>query len=110
MTDEEVARHFPVMGWRMKCDNRTDLPKKQRVHEYVELGADARNSGTASGYIEGFVYACARCGTDKFSRTSQSDRQEFVRVNNEARARLERQTGISLPRWMTERDTHHDRN
>lgn len=79
MTDAEVAGHFPVRGWRMKCGNRTDLPKKQRVHEYVELGADQRNSGTAEGYIQGYVYACYRCGTDRFRKDKQHaphDRQE----------------------------------
>jgi hypothetical protein len=66
MTDSEIASHFPVQGWRMKCGLRTDLPKKERVHEYVKLGTEQRNSGTASGYIHGTVYACYRCGADRF--------------------------------------------
>jgi hypothetical protein len=52
----------------MKCGLQKDLPKKQRGHDYVELGLDQRNSGTASGYITGTVYACYRCGTDKFKK------------------------------------------
>jgi hypothetical protein len=72
MTDEEVSRHFPVMGWRMKCGLRTDLPKKQRVHQYVELGPDLRNTGTELGFIPGYVYACAQCGADKFKRDVQT--------------------------------------
>lgn len=67
MTDPEVEKHFPVMGWRMKCGLRTDLPKKERVHNYVELGRDVRN-GADRGFIEGTVFACARCGADKFKR------------------------------------------
>jgi hypothetical protein len=67
MTDEEVGSHFPVRGWRMKCGLRTDLPKKERIHQYVELGLDVRNYEDR-GAIEGIVSACARCGTDKFKR------------------------------------------
>jgi len=66
MTDAEVEKHFPVQGWRMKCGLRTDLPKKERVHDYVTLGPEQRNSGTARGYIHGTAYACARCGADRF--------------------------------------------
>ena len=68
MTDEQVFQLFPVMGWRMKCGLRTDLPKKQRVHAYVELGEEQRNTGSELGYVPGFVYACTRCGTDKFKK------------------------------------------
>lgn len=66
MTDAEVEKHFPVQGWRLKCGLRTDLPKKERVHDYASLGPEQRNSGTARGYIHGTVYACARCGMDRF--------------------------------------------
>ena len=66
MTDEQVALHFPVRGWRQKCGNRADLPKDKRVHDMVKLGTDVRN-GAELGFIHGQVSACARCGTDKFS-------------------------------------------
>ena len=72
MTDEEVSRHFPVMGWRMTCGLRTDLPKKQRVHLFAELGPEQRNTGTEAGYIPGYVYACVNCGHDRFKREIQS--------------------------------------
>lgn len=67
MDDATVMAHFPVQGWRLKCGLRTDLPKKQRVHHYVLLGRDVRN-GAERGFIEGNVFACARCGNDKFTR------------------------------------------
>lgn len=70
MTDDEVASHFPVMGWRMKCGLRTDLPKKARVHEYVSLGIDVRNY-EERGTVHGEVFACARCGADKFKRNRE---------------------------------------
>lgn len=62
----DVAAGQLVPGWRLKCGNRTDLPKKARVHAYQHLGTDLRNTGTAAGYVHGEVYACTRCGTDKF--------------------------------------------
>lgn len=68
MTDAEVEKHFPVGGWRTKCGNRTWVPKKERVHDYVLLGnSEIRNSGTARGFIFGHQFACAKCGADKFS-------------------------------------------
>lgn len=69
LTDSEVAALFPLQGWRTKCGNRTWLPKKERVHEFAELGADVRNCGTADGYVPVTVYACVKCGTDKMKRT-----------------------------------------
>ena len=66
MTDEQVAAHFPVFGWTLKCGNRLDLPKKDRVHDYVKLGAEQRNTGTSHGYMHGTLYACYRCGMDRF--------------------------------------------
>lgn len=66
MTDEELIAHFPVQGWRMKCGLRTDLPKKDRIHDYVRFGSEQQNSGTAAGYIHGTVYACYKCGMHRF--------------------------------------------
>lgn len=70
LTDEQVIAHFPVQGWRLKCGLRTDLPKKERVHDYVELGPEMRN-GADRGFINGTVYACYRCGMDKFKRNRE---------------------------------------
>jgi hypothetical protein len=67
MTDAEVFKIFPVPGWTTKCGLRTWLPKKERIHNYVELGRDVRN-GADRGFIEGTVYACQVCGMDKFKR------------------------------------------
>lgn len=66
MTDAEVEKHFPVQGWRMKCGLRTDLPKKERIHDYVKLGPEQQNSGTSAGYFHGTVYACFKCGMHRF--------------------------------------------
>lgn len=66
LTDEQVIEHFPVKGWTTKCGLRTWLPKKERIHDYVSLGTEQRNSGTARGYIYGQLYACYLCGWDRF--------------------------------------------
>lgn len=66
MTDSEVTAHFPVQGWRQKCGLRTDLPKKQRVHDYVKFGIEQRNTGTSHGYMHGNLRVCFRCGMDDF--------------------------------------------
>ena len=67
MTDEEVFKHFPVMGWRMKCGLRLDLPKKERRHLYESFGRDLRNKDV-HGYVECEVRVCTRCGHDDAKR------------------------------------------
>jgi hypothetical protein len=75
--DGYTSRWFPlpppVLGkndigvtqtWRdFLCGNRKDLPKKQRVHDYVSLGVDIKNRGE-KGICEVIVFACSRCGRD----------------------------------------------
>jgi hypothetical protein len=68
LTDDQVTGLFPVQGWRMKCRLRDDLPKKERVHKFVLRGCEQRNSGTDLGYIYGWVFACVRCGHDRFKK------------------------------------------
>jgi hypothetical protein len=55
---------FPVPGDAVKCGLRKDLPKRERVHHYVELGQDVRHSGDG-GVRMTRVRACIRCGADK---------------------------------------------
>lgn len=62
--DAEVISLFPVSGDRVKCGLRTDLPKKERRHDWADLGTDTRNRG-AAGFADCEVRACRRCGTDK---------------------------------------------
>jgi hypothetical protein len=61
----DIANGDLPPGDTVKCGNRTDLPKKQRVHQYQSLGIDVRN-GAAKGFLEGEVLACTACGMDKF--------------------------------------------
>lgn len=63
-TDDDATMLFPVPGGRVKCGNRTDLPKKQRRHDWVTLGPDVRNRGSR-GFEEVEIRACRECGTDK---------------------------------------------
>lgn len=55
-------------GRSIRCGNRTDLPKKDRQHIYVHLGTEIRNTGTSAGYLYGELYACRRCGADRFRK------------------------------------------
>jgi hypothetical protein len=60
-----------IDGNTVTCGNRTDLPKKQRVHTWVALGRDVRN-GATRGFIEGIVSVCDQCGRDKFNRIKET--------------------------------------
>lgn len=62
-------------GDAIKCGNRTDLFRKQRVHQWQELGEDIRN-GFARGFVTGIVSACSRCGLDKFERYTDGTRPQ----------------------------------
>jgi hypothetical protein len=55
---------FPVDGHIVRCGNRKDLPKKQRIHDYVSMGIDTRNLGEI-GFRDVDIFACAICGADK---------------------------------------------
>lgn len=61
----DIANGDLAPGNSIKCGNRTDIPKKLRVHDYQFLGEDMRN-GAAAGFIHGNVSACRKCGMDKF--------------------------------------------
>jgi hypothetical protein len=63
-TDDEVAAALPVPGGRVKCGLRTDLPTKQRRHDWISLGNDTRNRGS-HGFLDCEILACRQCGTDK---------------------------------------------
>jgi hypothetical protein len=58
------AALLPVDPAVVKCGLRKDLPKRERVHQYAELGTDVRLSGDG-GVRETRVRVCVRCGTDK---------------------------------------------
>lgn len=74
----DVAAGVLVPGETVKCGNRLDLPKRQRVHEYAELGPDTRNCDVL-GYQDGTVYACSQCGADKFRRNRDLSRLDEPR-------------------------------
>jgi hypothetical protein len=54
-------------GDAITCGNRLYLPRKQRRHLEQNLGPDTRN-GFARGFVTGEVFACQRCGRDRFVR------------------------------------------
>lgn len=66
MTFDIAAGELPP-GDAVKCGNRRDLPKKQRRHDWQQLGPDVRhvNSGELE---EVLVRACGRCGADDYHR------------------------------------------
>jgi hypothetical protein len=61
---ERLWELFPVDPSAVKCGLRTDLPKRERVHWYAELGQDVRHAGDG-GLRMTRVRACVRCGADK---------------------------------------------
>lgn len=61
--DGYTASWFPIADAPVTCGLRTDLPRKQRVHDYVSLGKDTKNAGEA-GICEVIVFACSVCGRD----------------------------------------------
>lgn len=62
----DIAHGELPPGDTLRCGNRRDLPKKQRVHHWQDLGPDGRNYN--GGYTEGTVRACQACGADQFRR------------------------------------------
>jgi hypothetical protein len=56
---------FPLAAPEKKCGLRTDLPKKERRHLWVELGTDVRHVDKPEPAREMRIRACRRCGTDK---------------------------------------------
>lgn len=63
----DIASGDLAPGNAIRCGNRTDIPKKLRMHDYQSLGEDMRN-GAERGFITGEVFACRKCGADKFKR------------------------------------------
>ena len=61
--DAYTAQWFPVNGDMITCGLRLDLPRKQRVHDYVSLGLDFKNAGE-KGIVQVIVFACTICGRD----------------------------------------------
>ena len=61
-----VADIFPLPSDALPtCGKRTDLFKKQRVHDYVYMGRDVRHGGEKGWAIEMDVFACIKCGHDR---------------------------------------------
>lgn len=72
----QEARHDIAIGdlppfETVKCGNRTDWPKKSRVHDWTILGRDVRRGGSDGVPIEGIVSACMVCGTDTFHKMKE---------------------------------------
>jgi hypothetical protein len=55
---------FPLANPPVKCGLRRDLPKRQRIHAWADMGLDVRNFGS-EGFKDAQIFACLRCGTDK---------------------------------------------
>lgn len=60
---------FPA-GDRVKCGNRTDLPRKQRRHNYRDAGLDVRHQFRDGAYVLCQVAICIVCGQDTEERVS----------------------------------------
>lgn len=55
----------------VKCGNRTDLPRKRRVHDPRYAGTDLRTS--VPGFkVPTHIAICLRCGTEKRSPVRSS--------------------------------------
>lgn len=63
--DNRAWEWLPVDPDAVSCGLRRDLPKKQRVHWFAELGQDVRHSGADGRPRMTRVRACVRCGRDK---------------------------------------------
>lgn len=63
----DIASGDLAPGKSIRCGNRKDNTKKERVHDFQSLGEDMRN-GAAAGFIMGEVFACRKCGADKFKK------------------------------------------
>jgi hypothetical protein len=72
LTEQEIIDLFPLQDPLIKCGLRLDLPKKQRRHEFAELGLDARHAGDGS-FQEVIVFACIRCGTDRIHKVKEEN-------------------------------------
>jgi hypothetical protein len=60
----EIWELFPLQAPAVTCGLRADLPKKQRRHDWCDLGEDVRNFGSR-GFCTTVISACTRCGKDQ---------------------------------------------
>jgi hypothetical protein len=58
-----VTAILPVPSHMISCGKRTDLPTKQRRHQWEWLGLDTRNCGE-HGFWDMAIRVCIRCGRD----------------------------------------------
>jgi hypothetical protein len=63
---------FPA-GDLVKCGNRTDLFRKQRVHHFRYAGTDVRHQFKRGDYVECHVAICIRCGHDTEQRLDEGE-------------------------------------
>jgi len=47
------------------CGNRTDVPKSQRRHHYLDAGNDIRHRPGTGEFKLSHISICVRCGKDK---------------------------------------------
>jgi hypothetical protein len=62
---ERLWELLPVDPAAVSCGLRKDLPKRERVHKYAELGQDVRHSGDDGRPRMTRIRVCVRCGKDK---------------------------------------------
>lgn len=62
---ERLWELLPVDPDAVKCGNRKDLVKRERVHWFAELGQDVRHSGSDGRLRMTRIRVCVRCGMDK---------------------------------------------
>ena len=81
----ETAELFPLQAPQVKCGLRTDLPKKERRHAWLELGLDVRHFGDGS-FADAIVHACVQCGADKFGKANWMEDDDTLTVREIRRA------------------------
>lgn len=62
--DGRLWELLPVDPAAVTCGLRTDLPRRERVHRYAELGYDVRHAGDGGRRMTR-IRACVRCGHDR---------------------------------------------
>lgn len=76
---------FPLQDPQVKCGLRSDLPKKERRHAWLELGPDVRHFGDGS-FADAIVHACLQCGADKFGKADWMEDDDTLTVREIRRA------------------------
>lgn len=54
-------------GESVKCGLRTELPKKERRHKFLDAGMERRYSGDGWFQLR-IVLICSECGTEKIKK------------------------------------------